>query len=462
MAIGYVNSASYVDSSSATSITINKPTNTTNGHTIILILAIDGNNPLYSTFTPPSGFTYVASQRSGYSGFTAAWIKTAGVSEPSSYTTTWSGGTPVAGYIITFSGCTNNPIDVYNNNASSTGTTTSVSGKIYPNYTNTMMVQFAMIDSNNNDTFSSFYDIGQGLSWTGLTVIGDNTAGEPVLGIAYVKSPTTSSLYGVATHSSTTTYVEHVIFNLRENTGGNLNSTGEIISETIYNSPGTYYYTVPYGTSTIRVKCWGGGGCGSATVRNTGNWGGGGGGGFAETTLLYPPPGSLLRLIVGAGGISSGTTNGGNSSVEISNQWGQTSWSNIATANGGTGVAAATTTGGSGGGGVGTIVYTGGTGATGSSFYGAGGGGGGAGSTENGNAGGNPNGGIGGYVNGGDGGRGKIVIPGPGNSGLSYGGGGGGSMGNASGVYNGGSGAGGLIDFIIKYALNTMVISSGM
>jgi len=229
-----------------------------------------------------------------------------------------------------------------------------------------------------------------------------------------------------------------------------------------YTTPGTYYLTIPFGCSQVKINCWGAGGCGGAGSNTAGKWGGGGGGGYAYTTVSNPPPGSVIELIVGAGGTSAGTRDGGDSTATQLAQWTLASGTVYARATGGKGVALHTTTGGANGTGTGDTTYIGGRGATGHTVNGAGGGGGGAGDGGDGTNGGNSAGGSGGTAFGGNGGNGRTGSVGAGSAGAQAGGGGGGAWTDASTTYAGGAGGNGRISYTMDYALNTMVIGSGM
>lgn len=92
----YVASATTSQSASASTLTINKPTGTIEGDLLVSIVFSGAN----TTWTGDTGWTEVAdlganpSQRVAY--------KTAGASEPSSYTFTAANGGPVGGTILTY------------------------------------------------------------------------------------------------------------------------------------------------------------------------------------------------------------------------------------------------------------------------------------------------------------------------------------------------------------------------
>jgi gliding motility-associated-like protein len=250
-----------------------------------------------------------------------------------------------------------------------------------------------------------------------------------------------------------------------------------LFSQVIFDTPGTYTWTVPPCVTQITVQVWGGGGGGGSvwsrfnSVSGTGSncetgdeicasGGGGGGGGFAQRTYTVVPC-HVYTIVVGAGGTTSVNPSGENRANNGTNG-GNSTFSGPATAGpgtltgfGGTGGGAANIirscnfgcsfnhngengSGGAGGGGAnGTVTYLGGSGATGahsaSTNDRSGGGGGGAGSNANGGNGGLITAGLGGNGSGGNGGAGINQTYGNGyfgtngNPGFVIGGGGGGA-----------------------------------
>ena len=202
----------------------------------------------------------------------------------------------------------------------------------------------------------------------------------------------------------------------------------------LYDTPGTYTFTVPALVTSISVACIGGG---------QGGWSvdGGDGGTLAYSNAILVSPGSTYTVTVGAGGPSrfaSGSRDGEDSSFgalviapgggSLSTAVGQVSY---AGGNGGIGT-------GAGGGGAGGYSGTGGNGganlAAGGNGAGGAGGGGGGGQNNN-------------YPGGGGGGTGIKGSGTSGNGGTAFGNGGGaGSNGSAGGagvyaVLGGGGGA---------------------
>lgn len=204
-------------------------------------------------------------------------------------------------------------------------------------------------------------------------------------------------------------------------------------NQIVYNSPGSYTFTVPPGVNTITVECWGGGGGGSTRTSN-GRGGGGGGGAYARS-MICVVPGVTYNVVVGGGG--TGSSNGGNSVFGA----------DVVVAAGGRGSSTNSTIGGAGGSvanSVGAVRYAGGNGGNANSS-GTGGGGGGAGSSGAGGNASNQTPGTGASLNGGDGGAGHNLTA-NGNPGSDYGGGGGGARSSgSSGTRTGGTGGNGLV-----------------
>ena len=87
-------------------------------------------------------------------------------------------------------------------------------------------------------------------------------------------------------------------------TTSNLPTTGSTAT------PGTYYFTVPGGVSTMTFSCWGGGG-GSGGCGNTYNQAGGGSsGGAVQYTLTGLTAGEVFYYSVGAGGTGAAASTG--------------------------------------------------------------------------------------------------------------------------------------------------------
>ncbi len=215
---------------------------------------------------------------------------------------------------------------------------------------------------------------------------------------------------------------------------------------TLYTTPGSATYTVPSGTTSIKVEAWGGGG--GATGNDYIN-GAGAGGAYATSTISVTS-GQTVYLNVGAGGLGGNTsaTAGGDSWVNKSSNNIPASDTTLGCiAKGGatypTGIP--NNTNQSFPGSLGTTIYIGGAGGSGGNENG---GGGSAGPTGNGSPGLGGNGVAGGAsasgAAGGCGG-GSTQSGGNGESNINGGGGGGGSYNNSGGdggVPGGGGGMG--------------------
>jgi len=96
----------------------------------------------------------------------------------------------------------------------------------------------------------------------------------------------------------------------------NVPTTTQIINQ-LYDTPGTYTLTMPFGFSGVQAQLVGAGGGGGGGGGIVGS-GGGGGAGAVALTRLSPTAGTTFALIVGAGGIGSvfdGGDAGGSSSL---------------------------------------------------------------------------------------------------------------------------------------------------
>lgn len=200
----------------------------------------------------------------------------------------------------------------------------------------------------------------------------------------------------------------------------------------LFDTPGTYYWTVPSGIGNIDavVIAGGGGGAGNANLtggstsgpNSTFSGGGGAGGGLMWRNSLSASPGDILTVVVGAGGIGgtrlnvTSPTAGGDSYIQTS---------------GGTDLVKAT--GGSPGLYNSTGVSTGGQSQHTTIGFGGGGSGGAGGSASIGNAGGGGGGAAGYSGNGGDGGQ-YGSTSGDGAAANSGGGGGGSSINSLDGI----------------------------
>lgn len=71
---------------------------------------------------------------------------------------------------------------------------------------------------------------------------------------------------------------------------------------TIYDTPGTYTYVVPFGVTEIQVSACGAGGGGGAENKSNNSGGGGGGGAAIKECRLKVKSGEKIEITVGAGG----------------------------------------------------------------------------------------------------------------------------------------------------------------
>jgi len=209
-----------------------------------------------------------------------------------------------------------------------------------------------------------------------------------------------------------------------------------LFAQTNFTTPGSNVYSVPTGTTQVRIDCWGAGGGGGSAGSVNMQCGGGGGGAYASGVVNVAGM-STISVYVGTGGGAG--VNGENSYYGTS-----------VVAAGGTGGTNGNTTAGAGGlatNCTGTTKYNGGSGAAGYTSFNrySGGGGGAAGSSGAGSNASTYTGGSATSLNGGSGGNGSYNTNGNGSSGNQYGGGGGGSYRRTSGSYVGGSGYSGLV-----------------
>lgn len=99
--------------------------------------------------------------------------------------------------------------------------------------------------------------------------------------------------------------------------GGGEPGGGATTGVRVYDTAGSYQWTVPAGVNRVFCRVWGAGGGGGAGKTNTNSGGGGAGGGYDEAWLAVTP-GATIAVTVGAGGagaVSDGHagTSGGNS-----------------------------------------------------------------------------------------------------------------------------------------------------
>lgn len=166
-------------------------------------------------------------------------------------------------------------------------------------------------------------------------------------------------------------------------TGGNATH-----GEKLYDTVGSYTFTVPAGVYLLIVTCIGagGGGGGSSAQGNALSGGAGGRGGVVESSPYICIPGQSLQVVVGGGGTGGGTHGGGIGVGGAGNPAGANGTAGSTTGgNGGRGGNINGLGGGGGGGGYSTYANSGNGGGGGGAssfagyYFGAGGGGGGGG-----------------------------------------------------------------------------------
>jgi len=110
----------------SSTLVINKPTGTTNGDIMVSHVIV---NTAGNTITVPTGWTLIKRQDSPSSISTATYWKSAGSSEPASYTWSFSTSGEASGGIASYSGVnTTNPVDASNAQYNSSTSTVSNSG----------------------------------------------------------------------------------------------------------------------------------------------------------------------------------------------------------------------------------------------------------------------------------------------------------------------------------------------
>lgn len=267
-------------------------------------------------------------------------------------------------------------------------------------------------------------------------------------------SPTIGFRRNISTPTETTTATELITIRTRtyvtisESTTAIDTPTVEAMVKEIFTT--STVWTCPAGVTSVRAKCWAGGGAGGGFPTGTSGGNGGGAGAYSEEGNIAVTAGNNYTVNVGAGaaGAKAPGADGGDSYfIDTS----------TVLAKGGEG--GNSSSGGKGAGGlaasgVGDTRFDGGDGGNkyGSGIY-SGSGGGGAGTTGNGgDAEDSAIGqigaqGVGTALDGGTGGRG-LSGSGNGNSGATRGGGGGGANGSALEGYTGGSGADGKVELL--------------
>ena len=151
-AIAFRSAASTNQNGQANSITIARPTGTAKGDVLIAVIAVRPNTV---TITAPTGFALVNRQNNttGNPSSVAVYSKVATVSEPVTYTFTFSANTGNAGGIMAFSGVDNaSPINVSGGSLTTTTTTTIAGPSLTTTVANTMIIAAREIASSSTWT----------------------------------------------------------------------------------------------------------------------------------------------------------------------------------------------------------------------------------------------------------------------------------------------------------------------
>jgi hypothetical protein len=121
--------AATATNNAATSLTINKPTGTTAGDVLILIIALDAQNQTGFTVGAGNDWTQIRHSNNGTGVTVDSYYKIAGNSEPSNYSVSWAGSTRAAGSISAYSGVDlMTPIEVIGTTSTANGNSITVSG----------------------------------------------------------------------------------------------------------------------------------------------------------------------------------------------------------------------------------------------------------------------------------------------------------------------------------------------
>lgn len=131
-----------VDTGSTTSITIDKPTGTVEGDFLIMVISSDDEVTVH---TPPAGWDTLFSAKIAGSQVSDIYTKTAGASEPSSYTITKDSERSAVMCI-----CTNGAAEV---DVSADGTGTAIDAvcpTVTPTVSDTLLLRVVTADGGNN------------------------------------------------------------------------------------------------------------------------------------------------------------------------------------------------------------------------------------------------------------------------------------------------------------------------
>jgi hypothetical protein len=114
--IAFVDDAATLNSAGTTSVTVNVPAGTADGHLLVTVIGIIGQE----TITAPAGWTLIGTQDAGANVRTAAYWRVAS-SEPASYNWSWTSSFKNSGWIGAYSGVyTTDPIDDFDSDGTAT------------------------------------------------------------------------------------------------------------------------------------------------------------------------------------------------------------------------------------------------------------------------------------------------------------------------------------------------------
>ena len=127
--VNHVATAAGNNGTGSTSVTVNKPTGTAEGHVMLAVVGVRGGSGV--TVSAPAGWTQINTNNSGTTLRSTTFYKVAGASEGSSYTFTWSGSNKASGVISTYSGVdTSSPINAQASQANSSSMAMTISGPL--------------------------------------------------------------------------------------------------------------------------------------------------------------------------------------------------------------------------------------------------------------------------------------------------------------------------------------------
>lgn len=417
----------------ANNVTVTKPTGTSDDDLMIGVVSVATTNP--GTFTPPSGWTEIASQM-GAAPFFKVYVKWAS-SEGASYQWSWDGG-PRTGFAAIYTSDKASSVTLLSQG-------TSATTDVYPTTVTPSLNPSWLVGIGSKNTNGAFTPP---TGWTERFEAGSNVGLEIVdrlysanandrLVIADDSGPSSAGAYAMLQIGirgpikytkavADTMALAHWVLDGDGNrymSGWDLPESTPAVTQTFSFTGAEQTFIVPSGVTSLLVDAKGpaAGGAGGRVVAN-----------------LTVTPGETLRIYVG--GPASGGTGGYNGGGSASNggyggagatdlrQGGSGAANRVIVAGGGGGNGAS----GNNPGGVGGQggPETGGTGGNGSSVVGGTITGGGGGTPSAGGAAGSPSGNAGALSNGGAGATGGVLAPGGGGGGGGYYGGGGGGQGD--------------------------------